>query len=75
VNTLLADLAADALPSAPQPDAPAFEALVHERQPKVVTYAGWQRLDAHELEKGKAAGRPRWKITSVPEMLQAIDGE
>jgi len=75
VNTLLADFTAGTLPAAPQPDPAAFEALVRTRQPRVVTFPDWQRLDAAELERGKAAGRPRWKITSVAEMLQAIDGE
>jgi ferredoxin--NADP+ reductase len=75
VNTLLADLAADSLPAAPNADAAAFESLVRERQPRVVTFDGWRRLDTVEIERGKAAGRPRWKITSVEEMLQELEGE
>jgi ferredoxin--NADP+ reductase len=75
VNTLLADLAAGALPAAPAPDEAAFEALLRERQPRLVTFADWQRLDAIELARGKAAGRPRWKLTSVPEMLAALEGD
>lgn len=48
-----------------------IEKLVHERQRHFFSYADWQRLDAHELARGKATGRPRVKLTSLEEMLAA----
>jgi ferredoxin--NADP+ reductase len=47
----------------------ATQHFVEERQPHAVSWEGWQRLDAHELAQGKAAGRPRLKLTDVQEML------
>ncbi|XP_062136565.1 NADPH:adrenodoxin oxidoreductase, mitochondrial [Drosophila sulfurigaster albostrigata] len=36
----------------------------------IVTWEGWQRIDKHETEAGKAKGKPREKIVSIPEMLR-----
>ena len=57
-------------PTHPEPAAAA--ALVQLRQPLFVTYADWKRLDALELEHGKACGRPRLKFTTVDEMMTAL---
>lgn len=46
--------------------------FVHSRQPCVVTYADWQRLDALEMGRGKEQGRPRVKFTRVDDMLSAL---
>jgi ferredoxin--NADP+ reductase len=54
------------------PDPAAGDALVRERQPRVVTFDAWRRLDALELERGKARGRPRVKLTALDEMLEAL---
>ncbi|HVL68748.1 MAG TPA: FAD-dependent oxidoreductase [Vicinamibacterales bacterium] len=72
VAAMVADLAAGAhwQPSHPDPDAAA--ALVQLRQPFFVSYDDWRRLDALEIENGKACGRPRLKFTSVEEMLVAL---
>jgi ferredoxin--NADP+ reductase len=48
----------------------AMEALIRERQPDFVTYAGWEKIDAEELARGEAAGRPRVKLTSIQEMIE-----
>jgi NADPH-dependent glutamate synthase beta subunit-like oxidoreductase len=37
-----------------------------------VTFADWQTLDRHEVERGKPHGRPRVKCVSIDEMLAAI---
>jgi hypothetical protein len=37
-----------------------------------VSWADWLRLDALEVERGRAAGRPRVKFTRVEEMLAAL---
>ncbi|XP_030378395.1 NADPH:adrenodoxin oxidoreductase, mitochondrial [Scaptodrosophila lebanonensis] len=36
---------------------------------RVVTWAGWQRIDQAETQAGKESNKPREKIVSVPEML------
>jgi len=47
----------------------ALTRLVGARQPDVVDATGWRAIDAAEIARGQAAGRPRVKFTSVPEML------
>lgn len=37
---------------------------------QVVTWEGWRRIDQAESEAGKSKGKPREKITSIPEMLR-----
>jgi ferredoxin--NADP+ reductase len=49
-----------------------IEALLRERGVEYVTYADWKRLDAHEVGRGAAQGRPRVKETRVDEMLEII---
>lgn len=44
--------------------------LVAERVPSHVDYAGWQRIDAHEVALGEPLGRPRVKLTSTDEMIR-----
>jgi len=73
VNVLLEDAAAGALPEPAMPDPAALEALVRERRPGVVSFADWKRLDAIEVERGQPLGRPRVKLTSVEEMLAALE--
>lgn len=33
-------------------------------------FKGWQRVDAEEVARGAAQGKPRDKLTSVDEMLK-----
>jgi ferredoxin--NADP+ reductase len=70
--SMLEDLAAGAVPQPAEPGADAAERMVRQRQPKVVSFDDWHRLEALENERGKAAGRPRVKITSTEEMLSAL---
>jgi ferredoxin/flavodoxin---NADP+ reductase len=58
-------------PADPRPDA--IDALVRERQPRVVTYDHWRTIDDIELDRGTAAGRPRVKFTDVAEMLRILE--
>ncbi|KAH8280436.1 hypothetical protein KR018_007318 [Drosophila ironensis] len=37
---------------------------------RIVTWDGWKRIDAFEVEAGKALGKPREKIVNVEEMLR-----
>ena len=61
---LLADRAAGRLP-APTGDQAALDGLLAGRGIRVVTFADWQTLDRLEVERGKAAGRPRLKFTRI----------
>ena len=70
-EALLADHAGGVLP-APARDRAALDALLAERGVRVVSFADWQVLDRLEVERGKAAGRPRLKFTRIPEMLEAL---
>jgi len=72
VDALLKDLAAGALPE-PEPigDA-ALEQFVRERQPQLVDYGDWLTIDRRERALGEPAGRPRVKLTTVAELLDAI---
>jgi ferredoxin--NADP+ reductase len=71
VDRLLEDLAAGRLlETTPIGDAE-LDAFVHARQPDVVDYPGWARIDRHERERGESSGRPRVKLTRVQELLDA----
>jgi ferredoxin--NADP+ reductase len=47
----------------------ALSRLVRDRQPDMVDADGWRAIDAAEIARGQAEGRPRVKFTSVPEMV------
>jgi len=49
-----------------------IETLLKQRKPDFVTYSDWKVLDAFETACGAAQGRPRVKVTRVPEMLEII---
>jgi ferredoxin--NADP+ reductase len=66
---MLEDLAEDLTLKPVQPEVAAAERLIRERQPNYLSYADWLRLDELEVGKGRGAGRPRVKFTSVEEML------
>ena len=73
VDAMLADLLASGGPAVHEPnepDAAAVESLLRERQPELVTYAGWSEIDRHERALGEPAGRPRVKLTRIEEMLR-----
>lgn len=63
VAQLLADFDAGLL-TAPELDRTSLVELVTERQPDMIDKAGWVARDAQERAAGKAAGRPRIKITA-----------
>jgi ferredoxin--NADP+ reductase len=71
VNTLLADLDAGNLGSPSDPDRDSIDALIAERQPDAVSYAGWQAVDRTEREAGEPHGRPRVKLCTFEELLEA----
>ncbi len=46
---------------------------LRSRQPDLVTYEDWLYLDAEEIRRGAAQGRPRVKFTSSAEMLAVLN--
>ena len=66
---ILEDAAAGLLPTPADPSPGTIEALVLERQPHVVEYAGWEAIDAHERDRGEPHGRPRVKLSTWDELM------
>jgi ferredoxin/flavodoxin---NADP+ reductase len=58
-----------------QSERSALEALLTERRPDHVTYAGWESIDRLERSLGEPQGRPRVKICSREELLEAALGD
>ena len=48
-----------------------IDALLAERGVDVVTVEGWRTIDRHERDSGRDAGRPRVKLASRAELLDA----
>jgi ferredoxin--NADP+ reductase len=71
VRCLAEDLAAERLPTPPNPDPEQIEALLAERKPDLLTAEGWRAIDAHEREGGLRERRPRVKLASRDELLEA----
>ncbi|OLC14166.1 MAG: NADP oxidoreductase [Candidatus Rokubacteria bacterium 13_1_40CM_69_27] len=73
VACMIEDAAQGRVREPAEPDAGAAQRLVRERQPHYVSYADWQKLDALEVARGRAGGRPRVKFTRVKEMMAALE--
>ena len=71
VELLLEDARAARLP---EPSAASIDDLLAERGVEVVTYEGWERIDAVERSRGEEQGRPRVKLCSWDELLAAARG-
>jgi ferredoxin--NADP+ reductase len=71
-DQMVADAAEGKTFTPEEPTAVAAEALIRQRQPQVITYQDWQRLNELEVQRGRAAGRPRVKFIRVEEMLTAL---
>ncbi|KLO34565.1 ferredoxin [Mycobacterium nebraskense] len=74
VGALVADFNAGRL-SDPVADAEALAKLVQARQPDAVDARGWRAINAAEIARGGADGRPRSKFTEVADMLAAAAAE
>ncbi|MCV7005823.1 FAD-dependent oxidoreductase [Mycobacterium gordonae] len=70
VQALVADFNAGHLAD-PAAGPAELDDLVAARQPRVVDSAGWRAIDAAEVARGSADGRPRRKFTDVADMLAA----
>jgi ferredoxin--NADP+ reductase len=72
VQSMVADLAELPAIADEQRDPQLVVELLLRRKPDVVQLAGWRALDAYETARGAEQGRPRVKLTTVPEMLEVI---
>jgi len=70
VKNLLADL--PNLTPCATPSSEAMARLLSERGVKVVSYDDWLKIDAAEIERGKAAGKPREKFLTSDDMLKVL---
>jgi ferredoxin/flavodoxin---NADP+ reductase len=71
VKSLLEDVAAGKVLQCAQPEREAIESLLAERCGDHVTYAHWESIDQAERAAGEPQGRPRVKLCTVPELLDA----
>ena len=71
VDLLLEDLDAGRLLDPADPDRDSLDALIAERRPDAVSYAGWEAIDRAEKAAGEPHGRPRVKLCSFEELLEA----
>jgi ferredoxin/flavodoxin---NADP+ reductase len=71
VDAILEDLDADRMNEPADPSRDQLEELLDERKPDHVTYAGWEAIDSAEKEAGEPQGRPRVKLTTTDELLEA----
>jgi ferredoxin--NADP+ reductase len=71
VEHVLEDARAGALPHAAVPDPGGLERLLLERGVPFVEYVGWEAIDARERTAGEPYGRPRIKLCSWDELLEA----
>jgi ferredoxin--NADP+ reductase len=69
VSCMVEDLAAGRFNEPEDPSIEAAAALVEEREPEAISYQQWQTIDAEEVRKGEAQGRPRVKFTRVADMV------
>lgn len=71
ISCLAEDLKSGALPPPPNPDPGQVDALLAARREDLVTVEGWRAIDAHEVEAGRSRQRPRVKLASRDELLDA----
>jgi ferredoxin/flavodoxin---NADP+ reductase len=73
VMRLLEDAAAGRLRHREEATAEAVDALLDERSVRAVLYAGWASIDEVERTAGEKLGRPRVKLASWEELLEAAE--
>ncbi|CAN9508947.1 unnamed protein product [Ophioblennius macclurei] len=71
-RSLLEDMDSGALDvSSTRPGSQSISALLTERGVKAVTFSDWEKIDSVETRRGEVSGKPREKLLTVQEMLQA----
>ena len=73
VASLLEDASAGKLVHRDEVTAAAPEALLAERDVRAVLYPGWASIDELERGAGEKLGRPRVKLRTWPELLEAAE--
>jgi ferredoxin/flavodoxin---NADP+ reductase len=71
VDFLIEDLTEGRLNEPSDPSRDSLEALIAERKPSAVAYAGWEAIDAAEKAAGEPQDRPRVKLCSFESLLEA----
>ncbi len=71
VDNVFEDIETGRLHEPSQPDRDATEEWLAERKPDLVTYAGWEAIDSVEKSAGEPQGRPRVKLCTFEELLDA----
>jgi ferredoxin--NADP+ reductase len=73
VELLLEDVYAGRLSHAEHVTAEAVDSLLDERGVRRVVYAGWLSIDGVERSRGEPLGRPRVKLLTWDELLDAAE--
>lgn len=71
VNSIISDVPGFA--GCAKPGSAEIEKLLKQKNVRFVTFEGWKKIDAEEIKRGKEAGKPREKFTTVEEMLAVLD--
>ncbi len=58
-----------------KPGGKELDRLLAQRGVRVVDYPGWQKINAAEVARGAAQGRPREKFTRIDEMLRVASDQ
>jgi ferredoxin/flavodoxin---NADP+ reductase len=74
VARIAEDLESGALNEPADADPDAVLAWLVQRVPDLVTWEGWEAIDAHESSLGEPSGRPRVKLVRVDELVRASRG-
>lgn len=46
---------------------------LNKKGARVISFQDWKKIDAQEISRGQAAGKPREKFVTVPEMFAALN--
>ncbi|MFT5388225.1 MAG: ferredoxin--NADP+ reductase [Candidatus Omnitrophota bacterium] len=71
VSNLLEDI--DVLISGKNPSNKTLSALLDELNIRYITFDDWKVIDAEEIKRGEAVGKPREKIVDIKEVLRLLD--
>ena len=74
VKAMLEEVKQGILPDNLATDTNAIPTLLANKGVRYVTFDDWKQLDTIEVEAGKPQGKPREKIATVKEMLDALNG-
>ena len=72
VACMVEDLQAGAVLEPTHPTLESMDCLLEDKAIRFVNYDDWLKLDAIEVERGEAQGRPRVKFTSREDFLSAL---